>query len=209
MNKKPLFITIEGIEGAGKTTNAKLVVEHLKNFGISVVHTREPGGTVIAEKIRQILLENTKEESITNQAELLLLFASRSQHLENLIIPALNSGQTIVCERFVDASFAYQGGGRGMDMEYITFLEDFVQHGVQPDLVLLFDVDVETGLNRIKIRKSIDRIEQEKIDFFVRVREVYLQRAKKDPKRYFIIDANKELAFVKQQIVKILDSFFK
>ena len=209
MNKKPLFITIEGIEGAGKTTNAKLVVEHLKNFGISVVHTREPGGTVIAEKIRQNLLENTKEESITNQAELLLLFASRSQHLENLIIPALNSGQTIVCERFVDASFAYQGGGRGMDMEYITFLEDFVQHGVQPDLVLLFDVDVETGLNRIKIRKSIDRIEQEKIDFFVRVREVYLQRAKKDPKRYFIIDANKELAFVKQQIVKILDSFFK
>ena len=207
LHKKPLFITIEGIEGAGKSTNAQLVVEYLKNLGLSVVHTREPGGTAVAEKIRKIFLDKTISESITNQAELLLLFAARSQHLENLIIPALNSGQSVVCERFTDASFAYQGGGRGVDMQNIAFLENFVQKDLRPDLVLLFDVEVIVGLERIKKRKSIDRIEQEKIEFFDRVREVYLKLARANPKKYFIVDANKDLISIKQQIIEILNKY--
>ncbi|MGD0465308.1 MAG: dTMP kinase [Gammaproteobacteria bacterium] len=205
LHKKPLFITIEGIEGAGKSTNAQLVVDHLKNLGLSVVHTREPGGTVVAEKIRKIFLDKTISESITNQAELLMMFAARSQHLENLIIPALRSGKTVVCERFTDASFAYQGGGRGIDMQSIVFLENFVQKDLRPDLVLLFDVDVTVGLERIKTRNSIDRIEQEKIEFFNRVKEVYLKLARETPEKYFIVDANKDLISIKQHIIEILN----
>jgi dTMP kinase len=205
LHKKPLFITIEGIEGAGKSTNAQLVVDHLKNLGLSVVHTREPGGTVVAEKIRKIFLDKTISESITNQAELLMMFAARSQHLENLIIPALHSGKSVVCERFTDASFAYQGGGRGIDMQSIVFLENFVQKDLRPDLVLLFDVDVTVGLERIKTRNSIDRIEQEKIEFFNRVKEVYLKLARETPEKYFIVDANKDLISIKQHIIEILN----
>jgi dTMP kinase len=204
-HKQPLFITIEGIEGAGKSTNAQLVVDHLKNLGFNVVHTREPGGTVVAEKIRKIFLDKTISESITNQAELLMMFAARSQHLENLIIPALRSGKSVVCERFTDASFAYQGGGRGIDMQSIVFLENFVQKDLRPDLVLLFDVDVTVGLERIKTRNSIDRIEQEKIEFFNRVKEVYLKLARETPEKYFIVDANKDLISIKQHIIEILN----
>lgn len=204
-NNKIMFITIEGIEGSGKSTNAKIVVDYLKNLGLNVLHTREPGGTVIAEKIRNILLEKNIEENITNQAELLLLFASRSQHLENLIIPALNSKKIVICERFTDASFAYQSGGRGIDSKYITVLENFVQKDLRPDFVLLFDVDVNLGLSRIKTREYIDRIEQEKIDFFYRVKDLYLTRASQNPEKYFIIDANQNLIKVKQNIIQILD----
>ena len=206
-NKKPLFITIEGIEGAGKSTNAQLVVEYLRDLGFKVVHTREPGGTVIAEKIRKIFLDKTISESITNQAELLMLFAARSQHLEHLIIPALHEGKCVVCERFTDASFAYQGGGRGIDLQSITFLENFVQKDLRPDLVLLFDVDVAIGLERIKKRKIIDRIEQENMEFFNRVRKVYLKLAKEAPNKHFIVDANQDLLYIKQQIIEILNKF--
>jgi dTMP kinase len=184
-NSKIMFITIEGIEGSGKSTNAKIVVDYLKNLGLNVLHTREPGGTGIAEKIRNILLEKNIEESITNQAELLLLFAARSQHLENLIIPALNSKKIVICERFTDASFAYQSGGRGIDPKYIIILENFVQKDLRPDFVLLFDVDVNLGLSRIKTREYIDRIEQEKIDFFYRVKDLYLTRAAQNPEKIF------------------------
>ncbi len=199
-----MFITIEGIEGSGKSTNAAFVIEYLNNIGIQALHTREPGGTLIAEKIRAIFLDQSLGEPITCQTELLLMFAARSQHLHNLIIPALDSGKYIVCERFTDASFAYQGGGRYIKQEYISFLENFVQCGLSPDLVLLFDVDVRIALDRIKARSNIDRIEQEKADFFERVRVVYLHRAAACPQKYYIIDANQDLINVQKQINNIL-----
>lgn len=199
-----MFITIEGIEGSGKSTNAAFVIEYLNTLGIQPIHTREPGGTVIAEKIRTIFLEKSLNESITNQAELLLLFAARSQHLEHVIIPALRANQYVVCERFTDASFAYQGGGRGIALQDIFWLEQFVQRGISPDLVLLFDVEIATALDRIKKRDVLDRIEQEKADFFERARNVYLQRANSDVKKYYIIDANLDLRSVQQQIINIL-----
>ena len=199
-----MFITIEGIEGCGKSTNATFIIEYLNKLGIKAIHTREPGGTKVAEKIRTIFLEKNSDELITNKTELLLMFAARSQHLEHLIIPALQSGKYVVCERFTDASFAYQGGGRGIDMQYISFLENFVQQDLSPDLVLLFNVDVDVALNRIAKRGNIDRIEQEKADFFTRVREVYLQRANKNSNKYYIIDANRDLNFVQQQITDVL-----
>lgn len=204
-NRKSLFITIEGIEGAGKSTNAKLVVEYLNNLKLQVLHTREPGGTLIAEKIRDILLQQDINEPITNQAELLLLFAARSQHLENLIIPALNAGTFVVCERFTDASFAYQGAGRGLNLKDISYLEHFVQNNLRPDLTLLFDLDVKIGLERVKKRGALDRIEQEKIDFFTKVREMYLQLAQQNANRYIIIDASEELVVIKKQIILMLD----
>ena len=204
-----MFITIEGIEGSGKSTNAAFVIDYLNKLGKQAIHTREPGGTVIAEKIRTIFLDKSLDESITNQAELLLLFAARSQHLEHLIIPALRSNKYVVCERFTDASFAYQGGGRCIDMQYIVLLEKFVQQGISPDVVLLFDVNVAVALDRINKRGNIDRIEKEKADFFERVRDVYLKRAALDSKKYYIIDANCDLMSVQQQIIDILLKIIK
>ena len=204
-NRKSLFITIEGIEGAGKSTNAKLVVEYLNNLKLQVLHTREPGGTLIAEKIRDILLQQDINEPITNQAELLLLFAARSQHLENLIIPALNIGTFVVCERFTDASFAYQGAGRGLNLKDISYLEHFVQNNLRPDLTLLFDLDVKIGLERVKKRGALDRIEQEKIDFFTKVRDMYLQLAQQNANRYIVIDASEDPVVIKKQIILMLD----
>lgn len=199
-----MFITIEGIEGSGKSTNATFIMQHLSNLGIKALHTREPGGTLIAEQIRGIFLDKALKETITPQTELLLLFAARSQHLENLIIPALNAGNCVLCERFTDASFAYQGGGRNVDLKYISFLENFVQRGLSPDLIVLFDVDVSIALNRVKVRGNIDRIEQEKSDFFERVRKVYLERARSNPKKYYVINANLDLIQVRQQITDML-----
>ena len=199
-----MFITIEGIEGSGKSTNATFITQHLSNLGVKALHTREPGGTPIAEQIRAIFLDKALKETITAQTELLLLFAARSQHLENLIIPSLNAGNYVVCERFTDASFAYQGGGRNVDLKYISFLENFVQMGLSPDLIVLFDVDVSIALNRIKARGSIDRIEEEKADFFERVRKAYLERARSDPNKYYIINANLDLAQVRHQITDML-----
>lgn len=204
-NRKPLFITIEGVEGAGKSTNAKLVIEYLNNLKLQVLHTREPGGTLIAEKIRDILLQKDINEPITNKAELLLLFAARSQHLENLIIPALNVGTFVVCERFTDASFAYQGAGRGLNLKDISYLEHFVQNNLRPDLTLLFDLDVKIGLERVRKRGALDRIEQEKIDFFTKVRDMYLQLAKQNANRYIIIDASDDPSLIKKQIILKLD----
>lgn len=206
MLNKSLFITIEGIEGAGKSTNAKLVLDYFNDLHVPTLHTREPGGTLIAEKIRDIILEKNLNEPITKQAELLLLFAARSQHLVNLIIPALNSGKVVICERFTDASFAYQGAGRGVDLKHIKYLENFVQQDFRPDLTLLFDVEVQTGLERVKKRGALDRIEQEKIDFFTKVRNMYLELASYNS-IYRIINANNNSAIVKQQLIEILDQY--
>lgn len=204
-----MFIAIEGIEGSGKSTQAVFLCEYLKSLGIKVLHTREPGGTVIAEKIRALILEQNIKEPLTMQSELLLLFAARSQHLNNLIIPALNSCQYVICERFIDATFAYQGGGRGIDFKRIEFLANFVQNNLNPDLVLLFDLNVDLALSRIEARGKLDRIEKEQKDFFERTRRIYLKRAKENLNKYYIINASLDLETIQEQVKSILTEVMK
>lgn len=197
------FITLEGGEGAGKTTNLNLIQSYLLQQNIPVLLTREPGGTPLAEKIRDLLLEN-QSEKVSQEAELLLMFASRAQHLSELILPALESGKWVLCSRFTDSSYAYQGGGRGIDLNKIKILENFVQGDFQPDLTFYFDLPVEIGMARAKQRGELDRIEQEELNFFERVRQIYLQRAQEYPKRFRVIDANQSLETVAESILDIL-----
>jgi dTMP kinase len=198
------FITLEGIEGAGKSTAMAYIQELLIHAGISYLATREPGGTEVAEKIRQVLLMH-HQESIAPDTELLLMFASRAQHLSALIIPALERGQWVLCDRFTDSTYAYQGGGRGIDRQRIAQIEHWVQGKLRPDCVLLFDVPVAVGLARIKERSAEDRIEKEKEQFFERVRQAYLHCAQSDPQRYKIIDASQPLSQVQAQIALALN----
>jgi len=202
---KPLFITVEGIEGAGKSTTIKFIEQQLVAAGIAHQITREPGGTEIAEKIRQIFLQH-HTETMAATTELLLMFASRAQHLASVIAPALTAGKWVLCDRFTDATYAYQGGGRGIDTARIAALEDWVQGALRPDYVLLLDVPAEVGLARIKKRNVEDRIEVEKAQFFERVRQAYLSRAHAMPERYKIIDASQNWPEVEQQIHVILEA---
>jgi dTMP kinase len=203
MHKKPgKFITLEGVEGVGKTTNQKFIEAFLASKSIEFVTTREPGGTSLAEKIREILLMPDAEK-IGVDAELLLMFASRAQHLEQLILPALAEGKWVICSRFTDSTYAYQGGGRGVPESRIAALEDFVHQGFQPDVTLIFDLPVEIGLSRAHARGELDRIEQESVAFFNRVRAAYLERAKQSC-RYHLIDASKPLPAVQSQIEAVL-----
>ena len=202
MPKKSLFITVEGIEGSGKSTLVPFIRDYLLEQGVELVMTREPGGTEIAEKIRDVLL-NHYEEKMAEDTELLLFFASRAQHIARKIEPALEEGKTVLCDRFTDASFAYQSGGRGVDESRIAVLEEFVQKGLQPDITILLDVTPEIGLTRIKGRGEPDRFEVEKLEFFERVRAVYLKRAKQYPHRCRIIDANKDLEEVKKDLITL------
>ncbi len=186
------FITLEGSEGAGKSTMMERTQAWLEHAGHEVVTTREPGGTPLAEEIRSLVLDAGSEEDEDAPAsltELLLVFASRAQHLERLIRPALARGKTVLCDRFTDSTWAYQGGGRRMPDEWIADLENLVHGDLQPDLTLLLDVDVETGLRRASRRSDPDWFEREKVDFFDRVRSVYLNRAKAAPERFVVIDA--------------------
>lgn len=198
------FITLEGIEGAGKSTAMRRIQQWLQQAGIQYVATREPGGTEIAEAIRQLLLQH-HEELMSSDTELLLMFASRAQHLAQLIRPALQRGQWVVCDRFTDASYAYQGGGRGIDVAKIVQLEALVQGQLRPDRVFLLDLPAELGLSRISRRRNVDRIEVEKTSFFERVRQAYLARAQQDPARYVVIDASRTVDEVQQQINEALD----
>lgn len=197
------FITVEGGEGAGKSTMIHKVRQWLVDHGHEVVTTREPGGTELAEKIRDIVLgaENT---ALCPTAELLLVFASRAQHLHELIRPALASGVTVLCDRFTDASWAYQGGGRGLSADMIASLENVVHGDLQPDLTILLDLPAETGLQRISSRGEADRIEQESLEFFERVRQTYLRRAAATPGRFAVIDASVDEAAVWQQLERTL-----
>ena len=201
------FITIEGGEGAGKSTAQAFLAEMLTAEGISVVQTREPGGTPLAEAIRRNLL-SIDEEAPVEMAELLLVFAARAQHLAKVIEPALARGEWVLCDRFTDATYAYQGAGRGMSVEQINKLEELVQGDRRPDTVLLMDMPPEIGLQRAKARGALDRFEQEAQAFFERVREGYLLRAKLDPERYVIVDAAEPLPKVQNTLSSVAARWF-
>ena len=204
--KKGLFITLEGIEGAGKSTAVDFIEDFLTKEGHDVIKTREPGGTAIGEQIREILLKN-ENQTLTYDSELLLVFSARAQHTQEVILPALSSGKTILCDRFTDASYAYQGGGRDIDASRINLLEKWVQEDLRPNLTLLFDLDVSIGMQRTKKRSDADRFEREEINFFEKIRNTYLERAKNEPQRFRIINSASSLESVKEQIITILKDF--
>jgi dTMP kinase len=200
-----LFLTIEGIEGVGKSTALRFIQNYLTENKIPFIATREPGGTKVAEQIREILLKPDSGEPMASETELLLMFASRAQHIANLIKPALLAKQWVVSDRFVDASFAYQGGGRGFDIAQISMLEKWVVGDLRPDATILLDAPPDVGMARAQRRGNHDRIEQEKVDFFERVRAVYLARAQADAKRFHVLNAAEPLAKVQAGIKTILD----
>ncbi len=198
-----LFITVEGGEGVGKTTNLAFIADFLRSNGIDLVQTREPGGTPLAEQIRALLLE-ARDEPVAPMAELLLMFAARAQHLEQVIQPALEVGRWVLCDRFTDATYAYQGGGRQLDLPVIAELEQLVQGDFRPDVTLLLDLPVSQGLARAGARGELDRFEQEQLAFFERVRGVYLQRAQGVPRQFRVIDASGSLGQVQANIGDVL-----
>ncbi len=202
------FITVEGGEGAGKTSNLAFIKEFLEAAGQQVVFTREPGGTQLGEEIRELLLGH-KHTGMADDTELLLMFAARSEHLHQKILPALEAGSWVLCDRFTDASYAYQGAGRGISQQRIATLEEFVQGNLRPDLTLLLDLPIEIGLERAGKRSSPDRFESEAHGFFQLVRKGYLQIAMQEPTRVKVIDASASLDQVQRQIASILGSFME
>lgn len=197
------FIVVEGGEGSGKTTNVAFIKQLLNDKGIDFIHTREPGGTPLAEQLRELLLAK-REEKVSADAELLMIFAARAQHLQECILPALKRGTWVLCDRFTDATFAYQGGGRGMEDKIINMLADFVQKGLWPDLTLLLDVPVEVGRARAEARGELDRFESEQLVFYTAVRNKYFERANAEPSRFAVIDAARSLDLVQADIAQAL-----
>ncbi len=202
-SKKGQFLTIEGSEGVGKSTNIAFIRDYLQQRGIDLLVTREPGGTPLSEEIRHLLLKKS-DEMMDPTAELLLMFAARSQHINTVILPAINAGQWVLCDRFTDSTYAYQGSGRGLSKTLIEQLEQMVQGDIQPDLTLYLDIDVQIGLERAGKRAELDRFESEKIDFFERVRAGYLERVAAYPERCKVIDAAQALDCVQRDIAEIL-----
>ncbi|MGR8919647.1 MAG: dTMP kinase [Gammaproteobacteria bacterium] len=207
MTKRGLFITLEGIEGVGKTTAVGTVASVLGGLGHDVLTTREPGGTELGEDIRALVL-TPRTAAVAPVTELLLMFAARAQHLAELIEPALDAGRTVICDRFTDATFAYQGGGRGIDQGRIAAAEALVHPHLQPDLTLLLDAPPEIGLARANSRGEADRFEQERVSFFERVRACYLERASAQPARFRVIDATSPVDVVSASIVRALEQRF-
>lgn len=201
--KRGLFVTLEGTEGVGKSTNLQFICHWLSQQGIPYLCTREPGGTPLAESLREILLA-PRQERFDPMAELLVMFAARAQHLSQRIVPALESGTWVICDRFTDATYAYQGGGRGLDVQTISALENLVQGQLRPDAVIVLDVSPEIGLQRAQNRSDPDRFESEQVQFFERVRHAYLQRAAADEARYYVVDAGQPLAAVQQSLQSVL-----
>jgi dTMP kinase len=201
--KNGFFISLEGGEGAGKSTQNRRIVEWLTKHGKTVVETREPGGTVVSEQIRQLLLD-TRNAGLNATAELLMMFAARSQLVQEVILPALADGKVVVCDRFADASYAYQGGGRQLGAETVAVVERLVLKDLQPDLTLLFDVPVDVGMTRVAGRGEADRFEVESVRFFERVRNTYLERASANPQRFRVIDASLDEAKVWLQVESVL-----
>ena len=204
---KAQFITIEGLEGAGKTTQAEVLCDWLESKGIQYIRTREPGGTEIAEEVRQLVLKHHKEV-MDPVAELLLVFAARKQHVEALIRPTLEKGIWVISDRFTDATYAYQGGGRQLGIERIAVLEEFVLGAFKPDLTLWFDCDAQTGLGRANARGDLDRIEKESIEFFNRCRDGYRQRQENEPQRFMQLDASLSVTEVSSALISGLESLY-
>lgn len=200
------FITLEGSEGSGKSTNLAFIHQHLQRSGIDVVLTREPGGTPLGEAIRDLLLDH-RNGTMAGDTELLLMFAARAQHIHELILPALRAGKWVLCDRFTDATYAYQGSGRGIDDARIAQLETWVQGDLRPDLTFFLDLPVAQGLARAGERSTPDRFEREQIDFFERVRDGYLTLASRAPERYRLVDASLSLDAVQSQLKSLLDDY--
>jgi len=207
-SKRGRFITLEGGEGAGKSTNLDYIRKRVESAGIPLLLTREPGGTGLGERVRELLLD-PGFTGMHSDAELLLMFAARAEHLHQVILPALDQGSWVLCDRFTDATYAYQGGGRGIDPAGIQLLEQWVQKDVQPDATILFDLPVETGLARAGTRGELDRFEQEQASFFERVRAAYLDRARQAPQRFHVIDAGQDLAAVQQQLDLVVEQLLR
>jgi len=195
------FITLEGIDGAGKSTHLSFIAERLRALGQQVVVTREPGGTPLGEMLRDLVLS----QKMHTETETLIMFASRREHIEKLIVPALEKGIWVLSDRFTDATFAYQGGGRGIALDRLQVLENWVQNGLQPDLTLLFDVPLEISRERLSHNMSLDRFEQEKQDFFARVRQAYLDRAAAHPQRIRVINGSRSIAEIQAELAPLLE----
>lgn len=202
------LITLEGIEGVGKSSNLRFIATTLENQGIDVLVTREPGGTPLAEDLRKILLADYQEKTYP-ETELLMLYAGRFQHVESVIKPALAQGRWVLCDRFNDATFAYQGAGRQISLEKIHQLDEWTLGDFAPALTIILDAPVEVALKRIQTHRQLDRFEKEKSEFFDRIRQAYLARAKRHPERYQIVDASRDLEAVQQSIRELLSQFIK
>ena len=200
-----LFLTLEGVDGAGKSTHVDWIVSHLRELGVKVVSTREPGGTPLGEKLRELLLH----EPMHLECETLLMFAARAEHLKSVIEPALNRGDFVVCDRFTDATFAYQGGGRQLGYDKVAVLENWVHPNRQPDRTWLFDVPLSVARERLNRTRDQDRFEKEADSFFERTREVYLQRANMAPERFRIIDSTQSIAEIRLQLAEDIASLLK
>jgi dTMP kinase len=203
-----LFITVEGVEGVGKSTNLHFIEERLRAAGREVVVTREPGGTDLGEQIRALLLDRDNCD-MSADTELLLMFAARAEHLAQVIRPALAAGRWVLSDRFTDASYAYQGGGRGIAESRIAVLEAWVQGGLRPDATFLLDAPVALGLERAGKRSALDRFECEELEFFERIRHAYLSMARRNPERYRVIDASEELDAVQARIAPEIDALLE
>jgi dTMP kinase len=203
MSERGLFITVEGCEGAGKSTAIEFLTRSLQDAGVEFVRTREPGGTRLGEALRTLLLR-PDDTSIEPLAELLLMFAARAQHLKETVLPALHSGRWVLCDRFTDATYAYQGAGRRLGERAVAVLEDLVQGELRPDVTVLLDVPVATGLARARGRGALDRFEREDLEFFERVREAYLSLAARGSGRYRVIDGAQELPDVQAALSELL-----
>lgn len=202
------FITLEGGEGVGKSTNLAYVENYLETRNIKYIVTREPGGTPLAEDVRKLLLSE-REEAVDENCELLLVFAARAQHINQVILPNLLKGVWVLCDRFTDATYAYQGYGRGLSLDKISQLESLVQDGLRPDLTILLDAPVAQGMERVKQRGALDRFEKEQLAFFQRVRDGYLERASSQPERIKCVDASQSLTDVQSQLQGVLDDCFR
>lgn len=207
-NSPGVFITLEGIEGVGKTTIIRFLAEYLRHQKVPLLVTREPGGTPLANDIRHFLLSK-HEEKMQPETELLLLFAARAQHLQNVIRPALKVGKLVICDRFTDTSYAYQGTGRGVNSAKIKILEDTVQDGLKPDLTILLDASIDVCLARIADRKKTDRFESESKLFFQKARQAYLQMSAAEPERFRVVNATQSLTTVKREILELLQLAIK
>lgn len=206
MNTRPRFITLDGIDGSGKTTQLNVIQEWFAERQLPVLFTREPGGTAIGEALRQLLLDPATQANL--RTETLLMFAARAQHLDSVILPALARGTSVVSDRFTDATFAYQGNGRGLNRDKIAQLEQWVQEGLQPDLTLILDVPLAVSVERLERSREKDRFEQEQSDFFERVRQGYRERLQQHPQRCRLIDSNRDKAMVRDDIRALLDALF-